>query len=143
MSLSRPSAFHHAAQAVAAARLGFVFDHEVGPDIRVKAWSALINEDQPWPRPMQAMVMLAGSIAEARAASTSAVKSRKQSAARNSPLSADLHLTEAELGELSQETSLLVEQQWTAIEGVATQLLSGRTLTFDQIASFVLWPRGS
>ena len=140
MEISELAAFHEAAHAVAAARIGLVFDHEIGVGDRRTAWRSLMGDEQPWPKPMTAMVLLAGSIAEAHAARMN--EGPNWGLAETDHSRNVLSLTDEELGQAVHETLLLVEQQWTAIEGVAGQLLSGRRLTFDQVEAFVLWPRG-
>lgn len=145
MKISRVTAMHEAGHAVAAIRVGLLFDHvTAAPDIEQELdgelhWTDLhASGDVAMSPTLLAVVLLAGPCAEARAtrrridrvfAGTAATGDREALAS--------LGLSDAQFVAASRDAVALIERDWAAIERVAEALLDGGSLGFDEVEAIV------
>jgi len=145
MKISRTTAIHEAAHAVAAIRAGLVFDHvtavaDLDEDIDgALHWTDLQNSgDVVMSDEASAMVLLAGPCAEARDrrlridrvfAGEAATDDREAVAA--------LGLSDEQFVAASRDAVALIERDWALIERIADELELGRVLDFDEVEAIV------
>jgi len=146
MHISRITAIHEAAHAVAAIRCGLVFDTVTAiPDEELELDGALnwtlLHDEVGLEMPIEAlaMVSLAGPCAEARLrrlrpdrvfAGVAALDDRESVA--------QLGLDETQFVTASRDALDLVERDWTLIERIADALEAGGTLSYDEVEALVL-----
>jgi len=146
MRISRITALHEAAHAVAAIRAGLVFDHvSAEPDLEREVdgelhWTDLqASGDLEMSPEMMAVVLLAGPIAEARALELSVeYVFTDETAADDRESITSLALDEVGFTAASREALTLVEHDWALIESVANALLNERRLGFEQVLDIVM-----
>ncbi len=146
MDISRITAVHEAAHAVAAIRAGLVFDHvtavpdeEHGLDGALH-WMELHDQvGLTMPPELLAVVLLAGPCAEAKLrqlrfdrvfAGEAALEDRESVAG--------LGLSDTQFVAAGRDALALVERDWPAIERVAQELENGGSLDFDQVEALVV-----
>jgi hypothetical protein len=146
MRISRITALHEAAHAVAAIRAGLVFDHvSAEPDLDREVdgelhWTDVHSSGELEMSPeMLAVVLLAGPIAEARALQRSVeYVFTDETAADDRESLTSLALDEVSFMAASREALTLVEHDWALIERVANTLLNERKLGFEQVLDIVM-----
>ena len=145
MEISRSTAIHEAAHAVAAIRVGLVFDHVTAvPDLDEELdgalhWTELHSSgDLDMSAEASAMVLLAGPCAEAKDrrlrfdrvfAGVGATDDREALAS--------LGLTDEQFVAASRDALALVEHDWALIERIADELERGRNLDYEEVALLV------
>jgi hypothetical protein len=143
--VSRSTAIHEAAHAVAAIRAGLVFDtvsaepdetHELDGALY---WTELQESGElAMPPELLAVVLLAGPCAEARA-----MRRRPDrvfegfAASQDREAMATLGLSSAQFMTATREAIDLIERDWKIIERVAEELISGLRLTFNEVDAIV------
>lgn len=146
MHISRITAIHEAAHAVAAIRCGLVFDTVTAiPDDELELDGALnwteLHDEVGLEMSIEAlaMVSLAGPCAEARLrrlrpdrvfAGVAALDDRESVA--------QLGLDETQFVTASRDALDLVERDWALIERIADALEAGGTLSYDAVEALVL-----
>ena len=146
MRISRVTALHEAAHAVAAIRAGLVFDHvSAEPDLEEEIdgelhWTDLQSSgDLEMSPEMMAVVLLAGPIAEARALHRDVeYVFTDETAADDRESIASLALDEVGFTAASREALTLVEHDWVLIERIANALLNERKLRYEQVLDIVM-----
>jgi hypothetical protein len=146
MNIAEITAFHEAAHAVAAIRAGLPFDHvsaqpdDAGETDGALHWIDLHDElGLEMPPEALAVVLLAGPCAEARVRRLRFDRILAGEAALGDRDSlSTLGLSEAQFIAASRDTLALIEHDWPAIERVASALLNGGQLRFDEVESIVL-----
>jgi hypothetical protein len=146
VKITRSTAIHEAAHAVAAIRAGLIFDHVTAvADLERELdgalhWTDLQASGEVAMSPeLVAIVLLAGPCAEARA-----MRRRVdhvfagEAAADDRESMASLALDEARFLAASRDALALIERDWPAIERVASELAKGRRLGFDEVAAIVV-----
>jgi hypothetical protein len=145
MFVSRITALHEAAHAVAAIRVGLVFDHvtavaDPGQELDGELhWTDLhASGEIEMSAELTAIVLLAGPIAEAHALQRSVdyVFSDEPAADDRESL-ASLALDEESFLTASREALALVEREWPTIERVASALMNESKLGFEQVLDIV------
>ena len=145
MGISRSTAIHEAAHAVAAIRAGLVFDHVTAvadPEEEIDGalhWTELQNSgDVAMSDEASAMVLLAGPCAEARDrrlrfdrvfAGVAATDDREAVAS--------LGLSDEQFITASRDALALIERDWVLIEHIADELELGRVLDFEEVEAIV------
>lgn len=145
MNISRTTAIHEAAHAVAAIRAGLVFDHVTAVADEEEEldgalhWTDLQNSgDIDMSAEASAMVLLAGPCAEARDrrlridrvfAGVAATDDREAVAS--------LGLSDEQFVAASREALALIERDWALIERIADELEKGRVLEFEDVEKMV------
>jgi hypothetical protein len=146
LKISRITAIHEAAHAVAAIRAGLVFDHVTAvADLEEEIdgalhWTDLTTSGDVAMSPdLVAVVLLAGPCAEAKA-----MRRRVdhvfagEAAADDRESMASLELDDDRFVTASRDALALIERDWPAIERVASELLKGRRLGFDDVEALVV-----
>lgn len=147
---SRATAYHEAGHAVAAARLGLVFDTvTVVPDPTTGSLGSLEwheddddDDDMRLPTGIRAIVVFCGPLAQARWRKRRLVEIWGANGA-----SGDRHnmmllgLSDDDFVRYLNDSVLLVYEQWSAIEQTAESLILHGFLTFEQVESLVQWPK--
>lgn len=139
----RITAFHEAGHAVAALRLGLVFDHVTAvPDERAETdgalhWTDLQSSGELELAPeADAIVLLAGPLAEARLLEVSIEDVFGSDAAGDDREAlATLGLDEDEFVTATRDAIALVEDEWPLIEKIAAELIrrDGEPLAFARV----------
>jgi hypothetical protein len=143
---SKSTAYHEAGHAIAAARIGFVFNRVVlGFDSSANTLGAVHRTEwpgaPPWPKWMQAMVLICGPLAEARCRKQSVGKIWLTPAAESDARSlAGLELTDDEIVAHRRNAGQLLNEQWSAVARTAADLLTLGELSFQEIEAGVIWP---
>lgn len=146
MTTSIITALHEAAHAVAAIRVGLIFDHvSVVADLEQELdgelhWTDLHASGEVEMSPkLAAVVLLAGPVAEARALQRSVdYVFADEPAADDRESLASLALDEVSFLAASREALTLVEREWSTIERVANALMNERRLAFEQVLDIVM-----
>jgi hypothetical protein len=146
----RITACHEAAHAVAALRLGLVFERVTAvadPDAETDGalhWTDLQSAgDLEISREVDAIVLLAGPFAEARLVNTSLHEVLAGDAAGDDREAlAALGLDDEQFVTASRAALALVEQDWPLIERLAEALLEYQTLDFAAVEVLVADPGG-
>lgn len=145
MNISRITAIHEAAHAVAAIRAGLVFDHVTAmPDDDAETDGALhwtdlqaSGELELSPR-LLAIVSLAGPFAEAKVVGHRLDRVFAGfEASDDREAVAQLGLTDEQFVTASRETMELIERDWPLIERIADELMEGGLLDFDDVEALV------
>lgn len=145
VNISRITAIHEAAHAVAAIRTGLVFDFvtaiadaELDFDGELR-WTDLTADGTVVESPhMHAVVLLAGPCAEARERGLRADRVLSGVAASGDREGlASLGLSEEEFLAATRDALALIEKDWPAIERVAAELERGHDLGFEDVEAIV------
>ena len=145
MRISRSTAIHEAAHAVAAIRAGLVFDHVTAvADLEEEIdgalhWTDLQNSGVvAMSDEASAVVLLAGLCAEARARRLRVDRVFAGVAATDDREAvASLALSDEQFLTASREALALIERDWVLIERIADELELGRVLYFDEVEAIV------
>jgi hypothetical protein len=145
MKISRTTAIHEAAHAVAAIRAGLVFDHVTAvPDYDEDLegalhWTDLHNSGEvAMSAEASAMVLLAGPCAEARDRRLRVDRVFAGEAATDDREAvASLGLSDAQFVAASRDALALVDRDWALIESIADELEQGRVLEFEEVEAMV------
>ena len=145
MEISRSTAIHEAAHAVAAIRAGLVFDHVTAvPDLDEDLdgalhWTELhASGDFDMSPEASAMVLLAGPCAEARDRRLRFDRVfAGEGATDDREAVASLGLTDEQFLAASRDALALIEHDWTLIERIADELEQGRILEFEEVEALV------
>jgi hypothetical protein len=143
--ITRNTAIHEAAHAVAAIRAGLVFDRVSAlPDETLELdgalyWTELQESGELAMAPeLLAVVSLAGACAEAKLRGVRFDRMFQGVAATEDRESvASLGLTEQQFIVACRQTVELVERDWELIEEVADALEAGNRLSFDEVDAIV------
>jgi hypothetical protein len=139
------TAVHEAAHAVAAIRTGLIFDRvsslpdDTGEVDGALYWDELHDElGLAMPPEALAVVLLAGACAEARLRGLrfDRVLSGEGALDDRASLSA-LGLTDAQFIAASRDVLALIDADWPFIERVAAQLVTGRSLDYDEVVALL------
>ncbi|HEY6124259.1 MAG TPA: hypothetical protein VIV63_06385 [Steroidobacteraceae bacterium] len=150
MHISRTTAIHEAAHAVAAIRAGLVFDHVTAvPDYDEELEGALhwtelhLSGDVEMSIEASAMVLLAGPCAEARDRRLRFDRVFAGEAATDDREAvASLGLSDDQFVAASREALAIIERDWALIERIADELVKGGLLEFDEVEAIVLGAGG-
>jgi hypothetical protein len=142
---ARITAIHEAAHAVAAIRAGLVFENvSAVPDDERELDGALYwhelhdHLELAMPPELLAIVLMAGPCAEARLRRLRFDRVFAGEAATDDRTAiASLGLSEQQFVTASRDAMALVEQDWTAIERVASELEARDELSFDEVEAIV------
>jgi hypothetical protein len=145
MNISRTTAIHEAAHAVAAIRAGLVFDHVTAVADEEEEfdgalhWTDLQNSgDVDMSAEASAMVLLAGPCAEARDRRLRIDRVFAGEAATDDREAvASLGLSDEQFVAASREALALIERDWALIERIADELEKGRVLEFEDVEKMV------
>ena len=145
MNISRTTAIHEAAHAVAAIRAGLVFDHVTAVADEEEEldgalhWTDLQNSGEvDMSAEASAMVLLAGPCAEARDRRLRIDRVFAGAAATDDREAvASLGLSDEQFVAASREALALIERDWALIDRIADELEKGRVLEFDDVAKMV------
>jgi hypothetical protein len=143
--ITRNTAIHEAAHAVAAIRAGLVFDQVSAlPDETLELdgalyWTELQESGELAMAPeLLAVVSLAGACAEARLRGVRVDRMFQGVGATEDRESvAALGLTEQQFIAACRETVELVDRDWQLIEKIADELEAGNQLSFDEVDAIV------
>jgi hypothetical protein len=146
VNISRSTAIHEAAHAVAAIRAGLVFDHVTAiadEELELDGalhWTDLHATGEVAMSPqLEAIVLLAGPCAEAKAMRRRVDHVFAGNAATDDREAiASLGLTDTDFIAASRDALALIERDWNVIERIANELLKGRRLRFDEVEAFVV-----
>lgn len=145
MDNARITAIHEAAHAVAAIRAGLVFENvSAVPDDERELEGALYwhelhdHLELAMPPELLAIVLMAGPCAEAKLRRLRFDRVFAGEAATDDRTAiASMGLSEQQFVTASRDAMALVEQDWTAIERVATELEARDELSFDEVEAIV------
>ena len=145
MRISRSTAIHEAAHALAAIRAGLVFDHvtaiaDLEEDLDgALHWTELHSSGElSITAEVSAMVLLAGPCAEAHERRLRFDRVFAGEAATDDREAiASLGLTDEQFIAASRDALALVEREWALIERIADELESGRVLDFEEVEALV------
>lgn len=145
MTISRVTAIHEAAHAVAAIRAGLVFEFVTAipdEDLELEGelhWTDLTASGTVVESPhLHAVVLLAGPCAEARERGLRADRVLSGVAASGDREGlASLGLSEEQFLAATRETLALIERDWPAIERVAAELELGYDLEYEDVEEIV------
>jgi hypothetical protein len=145
MNVTRITAIHEAAHAVAAIRAGLVFDFVTAiPDDDLELdgqlhWTDLTADGTVVESAhLHAVVLLAGPCAEARERKLRADRVFSgEAAAGDREAVASLGLSEEQFLAATRDALALVEKDWPAIERVAAELEQGYDLEFEEVLELV------
>jgi hypothetical protein len=143
--ITRNTAIHEAAHAVAAIRAGLVFDQVSAlPDETLELdgalyWTELQESGELAMAPeLLAVVSLAGACAEAKLRGVRFDRMFQGVGATEDRESvASLGLTEQQFIVACRETVAMVDQDWELIEKIADELEAGNQLSFDEVDAIV------
>jgi hypothetical protein len=146
LKISRSTAIHEAAHAVAAIRAGLVFDHVTAiadEDLELDGalhWTDLHTSGAVAMSPqLEAIVLLAGPCAEAKAMRRRVDHVFSGEAATDDREAiASLGLCDADFIAASRDALALIERDWNVIERIAHELRKGRRLRFDEVEALVV-----
>ena len=146
MNISRTTAIHEAAHAVAAIRAGLIFDHvtaqpdEAGETEGALHWTELQSSGDIELAPrLLAIVSLAGPFAEAKEVGRRLERVfAGYAAADDREAVAQLGLDDAQFVAASRETMELIERDWPLIERIADELMDGGMMEFDAVEALVI-----
>jgi hypothetical protein len=145
-TISRTTAIHEAAHAVAAIRAGLVFDHVTAlPDEDAETdgalhWTELQSSGDIELSPrLLAIVSLAGPFAEAKQVGRKLERVFAGFAATDDREAvARLGLDDEQFVDASRETVAMIERDWELIERIADGLMEGGQLEFDEVEALVI-----
>jgi hypothetical protein len=145
LKISRSTAIHEAAHAVAAVRAGLVFDHVTAvADLEEEIdgalhWTDLQNSGVvAMSDEASAVVLLAGPCAEARDRRLRVDRVfAGEGATDDREAVASLGLSDEQFVTAGRDALALIERDWVLIERIADELERGRVLDFDAVAAIV------
>jgi hypothetical protein len=143
--ISRSTAIHEAAHALAAIRAGLVFDHvtaiaDLDQDLDgALHWTELQSSgDVAITAEASALVLLAGPCAEARERELRFDRVFAGEAATDDREGiASLGLTDEQFIAAGRDALALIEREWALIERIADELESGKVLDFEDVVALV------
>jgi hypothetical protein len=146
VKISRSTAIHEAAHAVAAIRAGLVFDHVTAiadEDLELDGalhWTDLHASGAIAMSPqLEAIVLLAGPCAEAKAMRRRVDQVfAGEAAADDREAVASLGLSDADFIAASRDALALIERDWPSIERIAVELQAGRQLPFAEVEALIV-----
>jgi hypothetical protein len=145
LKISRSTAIHEAAHAVAAIRAGLIFDHvtavaDLEEDLDgALHWTELQNSGVvAMSDEASAMVLLAGPCAEARDRHLRIDRVfAGEGATDDREAVASLGLSDEQFLAASRDALALIERDWVLIERIADELELGRVLAFGEVVAII------